>query len=30
MGYQDNVMKMFFSDPYVFADIFNFWLHEGV
>lgn len=30
MGYQDNVMKVFFSDPYVFADIFNFWLHEGV
>ena len=22
-------MKVFFSNPYVFADIFNFWLHDG-
>ena len=27
MGYQDSTMKVFFSDPYVFADIFNFWIY---
>ena len=29
MGKPDLLMKVFFSNPYVFADIFNFWLHDG-
>ncbi len=29
MGKQDSATKTFFSDPYVFADIFNYWLHDG-
>lgn len=30
MGKADHLMKVFFSNPQVFADIFNFWLHDGV
>ena len=30
MGKQDSATKVFFSNPYVFADIFNYWLHGGV
>ena len=29
MGKADLLMKAFFSNPYVFADVFNFWLHDG-
>ena len=29
MGNIDTSSKMFFRDPYVFADVFNFWLHDG-
>lgn len=29
MGYQDSAMKAFFSDSYVFADVFNYWLYDG-
>lgn len=29
MGKADLLMKTFFSNPYVFADVFNFWLHDG-
>ncbi len=29
MGKSDLLMKVFFSNPYVFADVFNFWLHDG-
>ncbi len=29
MGKPDLLMKAFFSNPYVFADVFNFWLHDG-
>ncbi len=29
MGKADHLMKVFFSNPYVFADVFNFWLHDG-
>ena len=29
MGKADHLMKVFFSNPYVFDDVFNFWLHDG-
>jgi len=29
MGKLDSATKAFFSNPYVFADIFNYWLHDG-
>lgn len=29
MGKADHLMKVFFSNPHVFADVFNFWLYNG-
>lgn len=29
MGREDQLMKLFFTNPYVFADVFNFWLYNG-
>ena len=29
MGEEDAAMKTFLSNPYVFADVFNYWLHDG-
>lgn len=30
MGKADHLMKVFFSNPQVFADVFNFWLYDGM
>ena len=29
MGKADKLMKLFFTNPYVFADVFNYWLYDG-